>query len=95
MRRASVRLPGKRLKSSKSHIAVDQFLAALEAVYPGKADEVEVFDFFGRDEALAYLCFVCAEMLSVRTPGKSKHVTALTQLFDETYSFGPRVGDGP
>ena len=63
------------------HLAVDQFLAALEAVYPGKADEVEVVDFFGRDEALAHLCFACAEMLSTRVPGKSERVTALMQLF--------------
>ena len=42
------------------HLALNQFLAALEAVYPGKADEVEVVDFFGGDEALAYLCFACA-----------------------------------
>jgi len=36
------------------HLAVDQFLAALEAVYPGTAGEVDVIDFFGRDEALAH-----------------------------------------
>jgi AraC family transcriptional regulator len=72
---------GEELEIIQVHVAVDQFLAALEAVYPGKADEVEVIDFSGRDEALAYLCFVCAEMLSARTPGKSKRVTALTQLF--------------
>ena len=70
----SVRLSAKSLKSSKSNVAVDQWLAALEAVYPGKADEVELIDFFGRDEALAHLCFVCAEMRSARTPGKSKRV---------------------
>ena len=63
------------------HLAVDQFLAALEAVYPGNADEVEVVDFLGRDEALAYLCFACAEMLSMRVPGKSERVTALMHLF--------------
>jgi AraC family transcriptional regulator len=63
------------------HLAVDQFLAALEAVYPGKVDEVEVVDFFGRDEALAHLCFACAEMLSMRVPGKSERVTALKHLF--------------
>jgi hypothetical protein len=39
---------------------VDPYLAALEAAYPGKADEAEVIDFFGRDEALAHLCFACA-----------------------------------
>jgi hypothetical protein len=63
------------------HLALNQFLAALEAVYPGKADEVEVVDFFGGDEALAYLCFACAEMLSMRVPGKSQRVTALMHLF--------------
>ena len=63
------------------HIAVDQFLAALDAVYPGRANEVTVVDFFGRDEALAHLCFACAEMLATRVPGDSKRVAGLTQLF--------------
>jgi len=63
------------------HLAVDPFLAALEAVYPGKADKVKVIDFFGRDEALAHLCFACAEMLSRRVLGKSKRVAALMQFF--------------
>ena len=62
------------------HLAVDQYLAALESVYPGKADEVEVIDFFGRDEALAHVCFACAEMLMKRVPGESKRVAALVQL---------------
>ena len=62
------------------HLAVDQYLAALEAVYPGKADEVEVIDFFGRDDALAHLWSACAEMLSTRAPGASKRVAALVQL---------------
>ena len=39
-----------------------------------------MIDFFGRDEALAHLCFACAEMLSEGTPGKSKRVADLTQL---------------
>jgi AraC family transcriptional regulator len=73
--------PGEELEIIQVHIAVDQFLAALEEVYPGKAEQVEVLDFFGRDEALAHLCFVCAEMLSARTPASSKRVTALTQFF--------------
>ena len=63
------------------HLAVDQFLTALEAVYPGKAETVTVMDFFGRDEALAHLCFACAEMLAARVPGDSKRVASLTQLF--------------
>ena len=62
------------------HLAVDQFRTALEAVYPGKADAVEVTDFFGRDEALAQVCFACAEMLATRVPGASKRVAALVQL---------------
>ena len=62
------------------HVAVDHFLAALEAVHPGHADEVEVIDFFGRDEALAHLCFACAEMLAQRVPGTSKRVAPLAQL---------------
>jgi AraC family transcriptional regulator len=59
---------------------MDQFLAALEMVYPDKADQTEVIDFFGRDEALAHACFLCAEMLSAPTSGKSKRVADLTQL---------------
>jgi AraC family transcriptional regulator len=73
--------PGEELEIIQVHIAVDQFRAALEAVYRGKADQVEVIDFFGRDEALAHLCFVCAELLSARTPGKSRRIAALTQFF--------------
>jgi AraC family transcriptional regulator len=71
---------GQELEIIQVHVAVDQWLASLEAVYPGKVDDVEVIDFFGRDEALAHLCFACAEMLSQRTPGMSKRVTDLTQL---------------
>jgi len=62
------------------HLAVDQFLGALEAVYPSKAKNVEVIDFFGRDEALAHLCFACAEMLAQRIPGTSKRIAPLVQL---------------
>ncbi len=72
---------GEQLEIVQVHIAVDQFLAALEAVYPGKSDKVEVIDFSGRDDALAHLCFACAEMLSARTPGKCGRVADLTRLF--------------
>jgi AraC family transcriptional regulator len=72
---------GEELEVVQIHVAVDLFLGALEAVYPGRADKVEVIDFFGRDEALAHLCFVCAEMLAARTPGRSKRVADLAQLF--------------
>lgn len=71
---------GEELEIIQVHVAVDHWLASLEAVYPGKGDEVDVIDFFGRDEALAYLCFACAEMLSAGTLGKSKRVADLTRL---------------
>ena len=72
---------GEELEIVQVHIAVDEFLAALQVAYPGKADHVEVIDFSGRDEALAHLCFACAEMLSTRTPGKCGRVADLTRLF--------------
>ena len=71
---------GDELEIIQVHVAVDQWLASLEAVYPGKADEVEAIDFFGRDEGLAHLCFACAELLSARTPGKFKRIADLAQL---------------
>ena len=72
---------GEELEIIQVHIAVDEFRAALELVYPGKVDQVEVVDFFGRDEALTHSCFVCAEMLAARTPGKSRRVATLTDFF--------------
>ena len=71
---------GEELEIIQVHIAVDQFLAALEAAYPGKTEEVEVIDYFGRDEALTHLCFACSEMLSARTPGKSRRIADLAHL---------------
>lgn len=73
--------PGEELDNLSLHIAVEPFLAALEARYPGHADRVEVVDFFGRDEILWPICLTCAELLAARVPGKSPRVTALTQLF--------------
>jgi AraC family transcriptional regulator len=72
--------PGQELDNLSLHIAVEPFLAALEALYPGKADRVEVVDFFGRDEILWPICRICAELLAARVPGKSPRVAALTQL---------------
>ena len=72
---------GEELDVVQVHVAVDRFLAALEVTFPGKTEEVDVMDYFGRDEALAHLCFACAEMLSARTPGKSRRVADLAQLF--------------
>jgi AraC family transcriptional regulator len=71
---------GEELENVQIHVAVDVFLAAVEAAYPGKGDNIEVLDFFGRDEALAHLCFACAEMLAERMPAKSERVTHLTKL---------------
>jgi len=71
---------GEELEIIQVHIAVDQLLAALEAAYPGKTEEVEVIDYFGRDEALTHLCFACSEMLSARTPGKSRRIADLAHL---------------
>jgi len=72
--------PGQELDNLSIHIAVEPFLAALEARYPGKADRIEVDDFFGRDEILWPICLTCAELLNARVPGKSARVAALTQL---------------
>lgn len=73
--------PGQELENLSLHIAVEPFLAALDARYPGKAGRVEVVDFFGRDEILWPMCLTCAELLAARVPGKSPRVAALTQLF--------------
>jgi hypothetical protein len=72
---------GEELEVVQVHIAVDRFLAALAAAFPGKTEEVEVMDYSGRDEALAHLCFACAGMLSARLPGKSRRIAVLAQLF--------------
>jgi AraC family transcriptional regulator len=73
--------PGEELDNLSIHIAVEPFLAALEARYPGGTDRVEVADFFGRDEILWPICLTCAELLAARVPGKSPRIAALTHLF--------------
>src|SRR4051794_6036124 len=72
--------PGQELDSISIHLAVDVYLAAVEAAHPGQSESIDVIDFFGRDEALAHLCFACAEMLAERVPAKSERVTHLTKL---------------
>jgi AraC family transcriptional regulator len=72
---------GQELDNLSLHIGVDPFLAALEARYPGRADRVEVVDYFGRDEILWTICLTCSELLAASVPGKSARVAALTQLF--------------
>lgn len=72
---------GEELESISIHLSVEPFQAALEALYPGRANDVEVVDFFGRDGALTHLCALCAELLAARVPGRSKIIAHLTQLF--------------
>ena len=72
--------PGQELQTIQVHIAVPAYRAALEATHPGRADAVEIVDFFGRDEVLAHLCFACAEMLAEAVPGSSQRVADMTQL---------------
>ena len=72
---------GQELEIVQVHVAVEPFEAALNAVHAGKADGVELIDFAGRDEALAHLCYACTAMLSVQSPGSSRRVADLTQLF--------------
>lgn len=85
--------PGHELDNLSLHIAVEPFLAALETRYPGRADRVEVVDYFGRDAILWPMCLTCAELLAARVPGKSPRVAALTQLFAahlvEKYTSAP------
>jgi AraC family transcriptional regulator len=71
---------GEELENVQIHVAVDVFVAAVEAAHPGKAESIDVIDFFGRDEALVHLCFACAEMLTERVPAKSDRVAHLTKL---------------
>jgi len=72
--------PGQELDNISLHIAVEPFLAALEARYPERPEGVEVVDFFGRDEILWPICLTCAELLAARVSGKSPRVAALTEL---------------
>ncbi|MEN3370147.1 MAG: AraC family transcriptional regulator [Verrucomicrobiota bacterium] len=72
---------GEELENVQIHVSVDVFLAACRAsVSDADPENIEVIDFFGRDEALAHLCFACAEMLAERVPAKSERVTHLTKL---------------
>jgi AraC family transcriptional regulator len=71
---------GQELENLSLHIGIEPFLALLETRYPGRAERVEVIDFFGRDEILWAICLTCAELLAARVPGKSLQVAALTQL---------------
>jgi AraC family transcriptional regulator len=73
--------PGEELETLSLHIAVEPFLAAIEVRFPGRADRVEVVDFFGCDDILWPICLTCAELLAARVPGKSPRVAALTELF--------------
>jgi AraC family transcriptional regulator len=82
--------PGEELDNISLHLAVEPFLAALEARFPGRADRLEIVDYFGRDEILWPICLTCAELLAARVPGKSHRIAALTQFIAahlaETYT---------
>jgi AraC family transcriptional regulator len=71
---------GAELEVVHIHLAVDQLTAALQTVYQDKAAAVEVTEFFGRDDALAYLSFACAELLSAGTAGNAKSIAAFAHL---------------
>jgi AraC family transcriptional regulator len=72
---------GEELENVQIHVSVDVFLAACRAsVSDADPENIDVIDFFGRDEALAHLCFACAEMLAARVPAKSERVAHLTKL---------------
>ena len=71
---------GDELKFIVLHLAVDQYLSALEAAYPGRTHEVDVIDYFGKDEVMEHLCFVCAGMLEDRVPGDAACVGPLLKL---------------
>jgi AraC family transcriptional regulator len=72
---------GQQLEVAQIHIGLDLYLGALDEVFPGKIEDVEVMDFSGYDAALAHLCLVSAELLAAQTPGKTKRVSHLAQLF--------------
>src|SRR5215207_4375013 len=55
--------PGNELDNLSLHIGLEPFTAGLEARYPGKAERVQVMDFFGRDKILWHICLTCAELL--------------------------------
>jgi AraC family transcriptional regulator len=71
---------GAELEVLHIHLSVDQLITALEAVYEDKAADLEVTEFFGRDETLAHFCFACAELLSSGTAVSAKRIAAFTHL---------------
>lgn len=72
--------PGEEMDTLVVHFAVDKFLETLDAMFPGKRDEIEVIDFFGRDEVAASLFEALAGMLDERVPGTSPRVAAIGTL---------------
>jgi AraC family transcriptional regulator len=86
--------PGQELEVMIIHVALDQHVAALEAIYPGREGEAEVVDFFGFDEALSHLCFACAEMLKNRVAADSRRLAGLTQLM-ATYLVEGYMDEAP
>ncbi|MEZ5385916.1 MAG: AraC family transcriptional regulator [Prosthecobacter sp.] len=62
------------------HFEVDQFLATLDEVFPGKHDEIQVTDYFGHDDVAWPLFLALGEMLKERVPGSSRQVAVLGRL---------------
>lgn len=72
--------PGEEMDSIIIHISVDCLLAGMEELFPGRRDEIQVVDFFGRDEVAASLFTALAGMLDERVPGSSPRVAAIRSL---------------
>ncbi len=71
---------GAELEVVHIHLAADQLTSVLETVYQDKAAAVEVTEFFGRDETLAYLSFACVELISAGTAGNAKRIASFAHL---------------
>jgi AraC family transcriptional regulator len=71
---------GAELEVLHIHLSVDQLTTALEAIYGDRAADVEVTEFFGRDETLTHFCFACGELLSSGTVVSAKRIAAFTHL---------------
>ncbi|MEK7949538.1 AraC family transcriptional regulator [Luteolibacter soli] len=71
---------GKEIDTIVMHFAVDRFLSVLDQLFPGKREEIEVIDFFGRDEVATPLFHALAGMLEQRVPGSSPRVSAIGAL---------------
>jgi AraC family transcriptional regulator len=72
--------PGEEMDTIMIHFAVDQFLSSLDKIHPGKREEIQLVDFFGRDRVASGLFEALAEMLDERVPGSSHRVSAMGEM---------------